>query len=191
MSDSSTGLSKPPSISGVDPYTLLKPKSKARPSSSSSGMNPEPTDTTSQSRSERPRRSQDGLFPLTVDHEAVIKELQAASSRAGHIVDTTDILRVAIAEDEWYRTMTGIQQGKLLLHTQAEWVNEAQANIAHTAGWMLNHPAQSDKMIQLVQCLDKAFHVLMMLHDWLQSREDQLIRQRRHPGGPLHLGNLD
>ena len=154
-------------------------------------ISPESTDTTTLSRSERPRRSQTGLFPLTVDHDAVIKEVQSAKDRASHIVGTTDILRKAVAEDEWYRTITGVQQGKLLLHTQADWVTEAQKNIAHIAGWMVGHPAEAEKMIQMVQCLDKAFHVLMMLHDWLQSREDQLIRQRRLPGGPLHLGNLD
>ena len=164
---------------GVDPYTLLKPKRRARPSASSSGRSPESTDTTTLSCSERPRRSQVGLFPLTVDHDAVIKEVQSAKDRAKHIVDTTDILRKAIAEDEWYRTMTGVQQGKLLLHTQADWVTEAQKNIAHTAGWMVGHPAEAEKMIQLVQCLDKAFQVLMLLHDWLQNREEHIVRASR------------
>ena len=175
---------------GVDPYTLLKPKRRARPSAASSERSPESTDTTTLSHSERPRRSQVGLFPLTVDHDAVIAEVQSATDRTRHIIDTTDVLRIAIRVDERYMAMIGIQQGKLHLHTQAEWVTEAQKNIAHTAGWMFRYPAEAEKMIQLVQYLDKAFQVLMILHEWLQSREDHLIRQRQHPRGPF-LGNLD
>ena len=174
---------------GVDPYTLLKPKRRARPASSS-GRSSEPADTTTSSHSERPRRSQVGLFPLTVDHDAVIAEVQSATDRARHIINTTDVLRIAIRVDERYMAMIGIQQGKLHVHTQAEWVTEAQKNIAHTAGWMFRYPAEAEKMIQLVQCLDKAFQVLMILHECLQSREDHLIRQRQHPRGPF-LGNLD
>ena len=173
---------------GVDPDTLLKPKRRVRPASSS-GRSSDPRKTTS-SHSERPRRSQVGLFPLTVDHDAVIAEVQSATDRARHIIDTTDVLRIAIRDDERYRAMIGVQQGKLHVHTQAEWVTEAQKNIAHTAGWMFRYPAEAEKMIQLVQYLDKAFQVLMILHEWLQSREDHLIRQRQHPRGPF-LGNLD
>ena len=127
---------------------------------------------------------------MTVDHDAVIAEVQSATDRTRHIIDTTDVLRIAIRVDERYMAMIGIQQGKLHVHTQAEWVTEAQKNIAHTAGWMFRYPAEAEKMIQLVQCLDKAFQVLMILHEWLQSREDHLIRQRQHPRGPF-LGNLD
>ena len=105
-----------------------------------------------------------------------------------HIIDTTDILVAALSGEDFYKITIGIQQGKLYLHTKADWITEAQSNIAHAAGWMVNHPAQAANMIQLVQCLDKAFQVLVILHEGLQAREERLIRQARR--GP-HLGYLD